>query len=138
MTTTETQVVTKGDVARAAGVSERTVHRVINDPGVVDLETSVRVWTAIEELGYTGEPARRGRRPSEVPLVHPISLRVDAWTRAELARRAALLTSTHGQRTRGWDAEIVRQALDWAFRPPEGVKPMPDDYLGAVNRVTNP
>jgi hypothetical protein len=126
---------TQQDVATKAGVSVRTVQRVINDPGLVDDRIRTRVEGAMTALDYTGEVIRRGRKPSEVPLVHQVSLRVDARTRDELYRRGALLADFHGARARGWDAEVIRIALDWAINPPKGVAPMPDDYLGHVNRV---
>jgi hypothetical protein len=126
---------TQQDVATKAGVSVRTVQRVINDPGLVDGRIRTRVEGAMTALDYTGEVIRRGRKPSEVPLVHQVSLRVDGRTAAELDRRGARLADFHGPRARGWDAEVIRIALDWAFNPPEGVAPMPIDYLGHVNRV---
>jgi len=127
-------VTTKQDVATKAGVSERTVHRVINDPGLVDAETRARVEAVIEEMDY--RPQHRGSLPSAVPLVHAVSGRVDERTQAELARRGEVFTAKYGPKTRGWDAALIRMALDWAINPPEGVAPMPDDYLGFVDRVT--
>ncbi len=44
--------VTLKDVARHAGVSIKTVSRVVNDQGEISAETRLRVQSAIQELGY--------------------------------------------------------------------------------------
>lgn len=44
--------ITLKDVARRAGVSAKTVSRVVNQQGEISDETRVRVQSAIEELGY--------------------------------------------------------------------------------------
>jgi LacI family transcriptional regulator len=44
--------VTLKDVARHAGVSAKTVSRVVNNQGEISAETRVRVQSAIQELGY--------------------------------------------------------------------------------------
>lgn len=44
--------ITLKDVARRAGVSAKTVSRVVNDQGEISQETRVRVQSAIQELGY--------------------------------------------------------------------------------------
>jgi len=126
---------TAQDVATKAGVSVRTVGRVVNDPALVAEAVRTKVETAIKDLGYA--PSQAVRRPStSSPLVHQVSIRVDEFTEAELEIREETLTKTQGPRLRGWEAEIVRQALDWAFRPPEGVDPMPDDFLGSGARTS--
>jgi DNA-binding LacI/PurR family transcriptional regulator len=53
----------QADIARLAGVSQATVSMVINDrEGVrhrIGEETRRRVWEAVEQLGYVGNPAAR-------------------------------------------------------------------------------
>ncbi|HID65003.1 MAG TPA: LacI family transcriptional regulator, partial [Anaerolineae bacterium] len=44
--------ITMKDVAARAGVSIKTVSRVVNDQGEISDETRQRVQRAIEELGY--------------------------------------------------------------------------------------
>jgi DNA-binding LacI/PurR family transcriptional regulator len=48
------------DVAKRAGVSVKTVSRVINNHKYVSLETRKKVWEAIEELGYV--PSEEGKK----------------------------------------------------------------------------
>ena len=54
--------VTIHDVARAAGVSTKTVSRVTNGEETVAAETVRRVQTAIDELGYRANPLARSLR----------------------------------------------------------------------------
>ena len=51
--------ITIRDVAKHAGVSISTVSRVLNDICPVDIEKRTRVKKAVEELGYTPNPAAR-------------------------------------------------------------------------------
>jgi LacI family transcriptional regulator len=48
------------DVARLAGVSKKTVSRVINDSELVHAETRAKVQAAIAELRYSPDPQARG------------------------------------------------------------------------------
>jgi LacI family transcriptional regulator len=48
------------DVARLAGVSKKTVSRVINDSELVHVETRTKVQSAIAALGYSPDPQARG------------------------------------------------------------------------------
>ena len=64
---------TINDVARLAGVSKKTVSRVINHSPLLNKETRQRVETVIKELGYVPNPQARGlalRRNSLVGLIH--------------------------------------------------------------------
>ena len=54
--------VTIHDVARAAGVSTKTVSRVTNGEAAVAAETVVRVQAAIDDLGYRANPLARSLR----------------------------------------------------------------------------
>lgn len=53
----------QADIARLAGVSQATVSMVINDRDAtrhrIGQETRKRVWDAVEQLGYVGNPAAR-------------------------------------------------------------------------------
>ena len=51
---------TINDIARMAGVSKKTVSRVINDGPFVQKETRERVQAIIEETGYVPDPQARG------------------------------------------------------------------------------
>ncbi len=57
------------DVARAAGVSQRTVSNVVNDYAYVRPETRRRVLEAMEELGYVPNAAARSLRRSRTGLI---------------------------------------------------------------------
>lgn len=57
------------DVARTAGVSPKTVSRVINRDALVRDETRERVEKVIDELGYTPSRAARSMRSSQSGLV---------------------------------------------------------------------
>lgn len=52
--------ITIRDVAKRAGVSIKTVSRVVNNHPHVSEETKKRIWKAIDELGYT--PREEGRK----------------------------------------------------------------------------
>jgi LacI family transcriptional regulator len=51
---------TINDIARLAGVSKKTVSRVINDSPLVKPETRVRVHALMREYGYAPDPQARG------------------------------------------------------------------------------
>jgi LacI family transcriptional regulator len=61
------------DVARVAGVSLKTVSRVVNDEPGVSSETALRVRQAVETLGYRANDVarslRRGQRAATIGLV---------------------------------------------------------------------
>jgi LacI family transcriptional regulator len=64
---------TINDVARLAGVSKKTVSRVINNSPLLNQETRVKVATVIKQLGYVPNPQARAlalRRNFLVGLVH--------------------------------------------------------------------
>jgi len=66
--------VTIHDVAKAAGVSVSTVSRVLNDKDDVSPETSEKVQSVIEALGYTSSLAARSmrsRRTNVIGLIMP-------------------------------------------------------------------
>src|SRR6187399_631147 len=64
---------TINDVARLAGVSKKTVSRVINRSPLLNEETRERVQKLIEGLGYVPNPQARGlalRRNFLIGLIH--------------------------------------------------------------------
>lgn len=66
--------ITMADVARAAGVSQMTVSRVINHKDDVSPTTRRRVWEVVEELGYRPSGVARGlatRHTGTLGLVVP-------------------------------------------------------------------
>lgn len=58
---------TMNDVAHAAGVSLKTVSRVVNDEGGVSAPLVARVRSAVEELGYQPDLRARNLRGREAP-----------------------------------------------------------------------
>lgn len=64
---------TINDVARLAGVSKKTVSRVINNSDLLNEDTRKRVEQVIAELGYTPNPQARAlalRRNFVIALIH--------------------------------------------------------------------
>src|SRR3954465_9189144 len=64
---------TINDVARLAGVSKKTVSRVINNSPLLNDETRARVEKIIKQLGYVPNPQARAlalRRNSLIGLLH--------------------------------------------------------------------
>ena len=67
------QRATINDIARLAGVSKKTVSRVINQSPFVKEETRARIDAVIQEIGYTPDPQARGlafRRSFLIGLVY--------------------------------------------------------------------
>ena len=67
------QRATINDIARLAGVSKKTVSRVINQSPFVREETRARIDAVIQEIGYTPDPQARGlafRRSFLIGLVY--------------------------------------------------------------------
>jgi LacI family transcriptional regulator len=67
------QRATINDIARLAGVSKKTVSRVINESPFVKGETRARIDAVIQQIGYTPDPQARGlafRRSFLIGLVY--------------------------------------------------------------------
>src|SRR6201996_5376103 len=67
------QRATINDIARLAGVSKKTVSRVINQSPFVREETRARIDAVIQQIGYTPDPQARGlafRRSFLIGLVY--------------------------------------------------------------------
>ena len=89
------------DVARAAGVSAKTVSRVLNGEAGVAADTTARVQAAIAELGFERNEAARQLRTGRMARGRSLCLLVpelgDAG-RAELAGSLASAVEAHGYR----------------------------------------
>lgn len=78
--------VTAHDVAKAAGVSQRTVSNVVNIPERVGSETRKRVQAAIDELGYRPNPHARGLRTRRTGVIAFVVPELDIPYFSDLAR----------------------------------------------------
>lgn len=78
--------VTQGDVARLAGVSQRTVSNVINNFPYVSADVVDRVNAAIEQLGYSPSQAARSLRSGRSRVLQLVIPELDVPYFAELAR----------------------------------------------------
>lgn len=78
--------VTARDVAKLAGVSQRTVSDVVNLPGRVGAETRKRVQAVIDELNYRPNPHARGLRTNRTGLIALVVPELDIPYFSDLAR----------------------------------------------------
>ncbi|NNC12769.1 LacI family DNA-binding transcriptional regulator [Planctomonas sp. JC2975] len=78
--------VTAHDVAKVAGVSQRTVSNVVNIPDRVGAETRKRVQAVIDELGYRPNPHARGLRTSRTGVIAFVVPELDIPYFSDLAR----------------------------------------------------
>jgi LacI family transcriptional regulator len=118
------------DVAASAGVSAKTVSRVINGAPNVSVETKARVDAAIAELGYAQNPLARslraGRDASVGIIVESLtdpffgSLTSGAQGVLQAGEHAMLLASTQG--VDGREQELVQAFLS---RQPAGLIVVP-------------
>lgn len=103
------------DVARAAGVSDKTVSRVVNREPNVTADTILRVQSAIDQLGYIPNLAARSIRSSRsnifgivtdyvstTPYSGDIIRGIQTW--AEANGRTVLIANTGGDPARERDA----------------------------------
>lgn len=108
--------VTQADVARLAGVSQRTVSNVVNKFPHVSAEVVARVTEAIEALGYTPSHAARSLRLGRSGLLQLVVPELDVPYFAELARGVVKCAEERGfgvmvRQTLG-DREREREALE--------------------------
>lgn len=108
--------VTQADVARRAGVSQRTVSNVVNKFPHVSAEVVARVTEAIEALGYTPSHAARSLRSGRSGLLQLVVPELDVPYFAELARGVVKCAEERGfgvmvRQTLG-DRERERDALE--------------------------
>lgn len=97
--------VTQADVARRAGVSQRTVSNVVNALPSVSPDTLERVTAAIRELGYTPSLAARSLRVGRSGVLQLVVPELDVPYFAELARGVIKSAEDQGY------AVMVRQTL---------------------------
>jgi len=108
--------VTQADVARRAGVSQRTVSNVVNKFPQVSADVVTRVTRAIEELGYTPSHAARSLRLGRSGLLQLVVPELDVPYFAELARGVVKCAEERGfgvmvRQTLG-DRDREREALE--------------------------
>lgn len=106
--------VTQADVARRAGVSQRTVSNVVRGFPYVSAEVVARVNEAIDALGYTPSQAARSLRSGRSGVIQFVVPELDVPYFAELARGVikcaeerglvVLVRQTLGERDRERDA----------------------------------
>lgn len=77
---------TARDVAKVAGVSQRTVSDVVNVPNRVGAETRKRVQAVIDELGYRPNPHARGLRTRRTGVIAFVVPELDIPYFSDLAR----------------------------------------------------
>ncbi|UTT69897.1 LacI family transcriptional regulator [Arthrobacter sp. DNA4] len=90
--------VTMNDVARAAGVSLKTVSNVLNDYEFIRPATKQRVQDAIAELGYEANLTARSLRSGKTSMLGLVLSDLSAPYYAELASRLMKAAARHGYR----------------------------------------
>lgn len=107
--------VTQADVARLAGVSQRTVSNVVNKFPHVSTEVVARVNEAIERLGYAPSQAARSLRSGRSRVIQLVIPELDVPYFAELARGVVRAAEERGfgvmVRQTGSDPQREREAL---------------------------
>lgn len=111
---------TQFDVARRAGVSQRTVSNVVNGLATVGPEVRERVMDAIRELDYRPSLAARGLRVGRSGLLQLVVPELDVAYFSELARHVVAAAEDRGY------ALLVRQTLG----SPERERGALDDAAG--------
>jgi DNA-binding LacI/PurR family transcriptional regulator len=108
------------DVARAAGVSLKTVSNVLNDYEFIRPATKQRVHDAIAELGYEANLTARSLRSGKTRMLGLVLSDLSAPYYAELASRLMTMASRRGYRVlveqSGGVAENELSALQGPFR----------------------
>jgi len=112
--------VTMNDVARAAGVSLKTVSNVLNDYEFIRPATKQRVQDAIAELGYEANLTARSLRSGKTSMLGLVLSDLSAPYYAELASKLMKAASSHGYRVlveqSDADAAVELGALQGTFR----------------------
>lgn len=90
--------VTMNDVARAAGVSLKTVSNVLNDYEFIRPATKQKVHDAIAELGYEANLTARSLRSGKTRMLGLVLSDLSAPYYAELASRLMTVASSRGYR----------------------------------------
>ncbi|TLM75591.1 LacI family DNA-binding transcriptional regulator [Pseudarthrobacter sp. NamB4] len=112
--------VTMNDVARAAGVSLKTVSNVLNDYEFIRPATKQRVQDAIAELGYEANLTARSLRSGKTKMLGLVLSDLSAPYYAELASRLMKAASRRGYRVLVEQSDAVADvelnALQGPFR----------------------
>ena len=112
--------VTMNDVARAAGVSLKTVSNVLNDYEFIRPATKQRVQDAIAELGYEANLTARSLRSGKTSMLGLVLSDLSAPYYAELASKLMKAASRHGYRVMveqsDAEASVELGALQGTFR----------------------
>lgn len=112
--------VTMNDVARAAGVSLKTVSNVLNDYEFIRPATKQRVQDAIAELGYEANLTARSLRSGRTSMLGLVLSDLSAPYYAELASKLMKAAARHGYRVMveqsDAEASVELGALQGTFR----------------------
>ncbi|ROR90821.1 LacI family DNA-binding transcriptional regulator [Nocardioides aurantiacus] len=103
--------VTLADVARAAGVSDQTVSRVVNDHPHVSAQTRTRVRDAIGRLGYRPNFAARRLATNRSRSVGIVSLITGLWGPAGVRQSLELRVAEAGYQTLTRSLPAITPAL---------------------------
>ncbi|WP_029088741.1 LacI family DNA-binding transcriptional regulator [Brevibacterium album] len=109
-------MVTSRDVADAAGVSQATVSRVLNDPATVSEPTRARVLRAVEALGYHRNRAAATMKTSRAHSVGVIVAELANPFYVEVLESLSAAFSARGQRVTIWDSSHQAEAAVQAIR----------------------
>lgn len=118
--------VTQADVARRAGVSQRTVSNVVNLSAAVSPDTMARVTDAIAKLGYTPSQAARSLRLGRSGVIQLVFPEMDVPYFAEIARGVFKCAEDNGY------GVMVRQTLGSAERERDALEGSAADYAGGT------
>jgi len=126
--------VTQVDVARRAGVSQRTVSNVVNRLPSVSPDAFARVTEAIKELGYAPSQAARSLRLGRSGVLQLVVPEMDVPYFAELARYVIKFAEDQGY------GVMVRQTLGSCEREREALEGSAAEYaegtiLSAVGSI---
>lgn len=125
--------VTQADVARLAGVSQRTVSNVVNKFPYVSADVVARVTQAIETLGYTPSHAARSLRSGRSGVIQLIVPELDVAYFAELARGVVKNAEERGY------SVMVRQTLGDLARERDALEGSAADYAeGSILSAVGP
>jgi DNA-binding LacI/PurR family transcriptional regulator len=110
--------VTMNDVARAAGVSLKTVYNVLNDYEFIRPATKQRVQDAIAELGYEANLTARSLRSGKTSMLGLVLSDLAAPYYAELAAKLMKAASQRGYRVLVEQSDAQSEAELNALRGP--------------------
>lgn len=96
---------TSHDVARAAGVSQATVSRVLRDDPNVKAATRERVMRALREIGYAPNAAARAFRTNRTGSIGVVVSRLSNQIYIAMLEAAGACLTNAGQRMIVWDSQ---------------------------------